>query len=142
MRRLIRYVVLPCSALLAISNCQPEKTNPMGTYGYDKVFFKNQQIDFVELKEEDGQGKVLVVPAYQGRVMTSTADGNGGTSFGWINHSFIEGRSVSGSGLRVDHSPYTSGKEKNRCLRTGWFPLSLIQNHSTWSSMIQDMQNL
>ena len=30
------------------------------------------------------------MPAYQGRVMTSTAGGDDGMSFGWINHSFIE----------------------------------------------------
>jgi hypothetical protein len=34
--------------------------------------------------------KLLVVPGYQGRVMTSTAGGDNGSSYGWINHSFIE----------------------------------------------------
>jgi hypothetical protein len=61
----------------------------MGTYGYDKNFFKDQNIDFLELEGSDGSARVLIVPSYQGRVMTSTAGGEEGTSFGWINHSFI-----------------------------------------------------
>ena len=62
----------------------------MGTYGYDKKFFQDQNIDFIELSSDDALAKLLVVPAYQGRVMTSTAGGDNGASFGWINHSFIE----------------------------------------------------
>jgi hypothetical protein len=62
----------------------------MGTYGYDKTFFENQNIDFVELRENNDLARLLVVPAYQGRVMTSSAAGDDGMSFGWINHSFIE----------------------------------------------------
>lgn len=62
----------------------------MGTYGYDKLFFKTNKIDFIELKSEDETGKLLIVPAYQGRVMTSTASGDNGKSFGWINYRFIE----------------------------------------------------
>lgn len=38
---------------------------------------------------EDGDRKVLLAEAYQGRVMTSTAAGLAGTSYGWINHDLI-----------------------------------------------------
>lgn len=38
---------------------------------------------------EDGDRKVLLAEAYQGRVMTSTAAGMEGTSYGWINHDLI-----------------------------------------------------
>lgn len=38
---------------------------------------------------EDGDRKVLLAEAYQGRVMTSTAAGMKGTSYGWINHEVI-----------------------------------------------------
>src|ERR1700733_10638287 len=34
-------------------------------------------------------GKVLLSAQYQGRVMTSTASGDSGTSFGWINYDLI-----------------------------------------------------
>lgn len=62
----------------------------MGSYGYDKAFFKKNNIEFLELKSSDNLSKLLVVPAYQGRVMTSTAGGDDGKSYGWINYSFIE----------------------------------------------------
>lgn len=37
----------------------------------------------------DGDMRVAVVPAWQGRVMTSTAGGNQGASYGWINKPLI-----------------------------------------------------
>ena len=36
-----------------------------------------------------GQAEVAVVPAYQARVMTSTAGGGGGDSYGWLNRTLI-----------------------------------------------------
>ena len=61
----------------------------MGTYGYDKEFFAEQGIRTVELTSADGQSRVLTVPAWQGRVMTSATGGAEGRSYGWINHGFI-----------------------------------------------------
>ena len=86
----IRYLIIMPAMMVIHSNCQTEHPDPMGTFGYDKAFLKNQQIDFIELKEDDGPARLLIVPAWQGRVMTSSAGGDRGTSFGWINHSFIE----------------------------------------------------
>ena len=40
----------------------------------------------------DGNARVAVVPAWQGRVMTSTAGGPGGTSYGWLNDALISQR--------------------------------------------------
>lgn len=62
----------------------------MGTYAYDLKLLKDKGIETVELTSEDGRSRVLAVPAWQGRVMTSTARGEGGESFGWINHKFIK----------------------------------------------------
>lgn len=39
---------------------------------------------------QHGDAAVAVAPDYQGRVMTSTFDRNGGPSFGWINRPVIE----------------------------------------------------
>ena len=36
-----------------------------------------------------GKAKVALVPAWQGRVMTSTMGGDTGPSFGWINRELI-----------------------------------------------------
>lgn len=60
------------------------------TYGDDVAFFKAQKIGFVELSNtEEKDSRVLVIPNYQGRVMTSTAGGEQGDSFGWINQKLI-----------------------------------------------------
>lgn len=78
----------------------------MATYGYDADFFAKNGIETVELKSPDGKSKILIVPAYQGRVMTSTADGDNGDSYGWINHAFIE------SGEQNDQFNPTGGEER------------------------------
>lgn len=58
-----------------------------GTFLYDLNFLKKYHKDLVVLG--DGDAKLIVVPQYQGRVMTSTAEGDQGLSFGWINHDLI-----------------------------------------------------
>lgn len=55
------------------------------TFGQDVEFLK-QHVDAIVLKDASGNAQVAVVPAYQGRVMTSSATGADGTSFGWINY--------------------------------------------------------
>ena len=76
------------AVLLCCAACN-KKTYEMGTYGYDLEYFASKNVDVVELKSPDGQAKVLVVPAYQGRVMTSTTGGDKGLSYGWINYKAI-----------------------------------------------------
>jgi hypothetical protein len=66
-----------------------------GTYGFDVAFLKKNKVETVELKDEVSKACVLIAPGYQGRVMTSTANGNEGMSFGWINHELIESGKVS-----------------------------------------------
>jgi hypothetical protein len=61
-----------------------------GTYGYDFAFFANHKINTIELKDTTSSARVLIVPNYQGRVMTSSAGGNNDLSFGWINYKLIE----------------------------------------------------
>lgn len=67
----------------------------MGSYGYDKVFLEKHAVEFIELKGDDDMARLMIVPAYQGRVMTSTAGGDDGKSFGWINYKFIESGEIS-----------------------------------------------
>jgi hypothetical protein len=59
------------------------------TYGSDVEFLKKHTSNVVELQNEDGNSKVLLSADYQGRVMTSTATGDSGTSYGWINYALI-----------------------------------------------------
>lgn len=62
----------------------------MGTYGYDLSFFKENGIEPLELTGEKGMSRIMIIPQYQGRVMTSTAEGLEGPGFGWINYDFIK----------------------------------------------------
>jgi hypothetical protein len=66
-----------------------------GTYGSDAGFFKKQNISFIELKDSATGAYVLIVPGYQGRVMTSTSGGYDGKSYGWINYKHIEAGNLS-----------------------------------------------
>lgn len=54
----------------------------------DDVNFLSKHVKTVVLKDPTGRAEVAVVPAYQGRVMTST-DGVSGLSYGWLNRELI-----------------------------------------------------
>ena len=61
----------------------------MNTYAHDREFLKAHTKDLIELEGSDHTAKVLLSADYQGRVMTSTAAGDSGASFGWINYKLI-----------------------------------------------------
>jgi hypothetical protein len=83
------YLGVTC-LFLALSGCKQSK-EPLskGSYGYDKEFISNHNTKIIELSDENGQAKVLLSADYQGRVMTSTASGDQGTSYGWLNYDLI-----------------------------------------------------
>jgi hypothetical protein len=62
-------------------------------FGSDVDFLRGHA-DVVVLSDGSGQAQVAVVPAWQGRVMTSTACGSAGTSFGWVNRELIASHQV------------------------------------------------
>jgi len=59
-----------------------------GSFGDDVAFLK-QHADLIVLSDKQGLAKVALSAAWQGRVMTSTAGGDAGLSFGWINRELI-----------------------------------------------------
>lgn len=63
-----------------------------GSYGYDAAFLKQHLSGIIELQDETGNSKLLLSPDYQGRIMTSTATGDSGTSFGWINYNLLSSK--------------------------------------------------
>lgn len=67
------------------SSChEPGATAPSpGTFGYDLHFLRQYDSPVVL---QSGAAKVIVSPKYQGKVFTSTASGDEGTSFGWVNY--------------------------------------------------------
>src|SRR5512138_542302 len=76
-----------------------------GTFGDDVAFLK-QHTDLTVLSDKQGQAKVAVNAAYQGRVMTSTTGGDSGLSFGWINRELI------GSGKFLQHMNGFGGEDR------------------------------
>jgi hypothetical protein len=58
-----------------------------GSYAYDVAFLKKYTKKSLEL--QNGGAKILLSADYQGRVMTSTAVGDTGVSFGWLNYNLI-----------------------------------------------------
>ena len=77
-----------------------------GTFGYDAAFLLRHHPDALTLRDADGMAGIIVLPAYQGRVMTSTAEGDMGASFGWINHELIA------SGRFTPHMSAFGGEER------------------------------
>jgi hypothetical protein len=58
-----------------------------GSYGYDAAFVKKYARHVLELEENNA--KVLLCADYQGRVFTSSASGDSGTSYGWLNYDLL-----------------------------------------------------
>ncbi|MCX7872150.1 MAG: hypothetical protein N2487_02560 [Verrucomicrobiae bacterium] len=61
------------------------------TFGSDIDFLK-KYVQVITLSDSEGKSKVAVVPAWQGRIMTSTAKGDKGLSYGWVNRELIASR--------------------------------------------------
>jgi hypothetical protein len=57
------------------------------SYAEDVAFLK-KHVEVIELGSGEGSG-LVIVPEYQGRVMTSTFDVKAGTSIGFINHDVV-----------------------------------------------------
>jgi hypothetical protein len=55
-----------------------------GEFGYDLQFLKKQDSTLIVLLS--GNSRVIISPKYQAKVFTSTASGEKGLSFGWINY--------------------------------------------------------
>lgn len=86
---------------IILSHCK--STAP--TFGDDLAFLKKYTKAFV-LSDESGKKQVALVPEYQGRVMTSTADGESGISFGWVNRDLIA------SGEKQPHINVYGGEDR------------------------------
>jgi hypothetical protein len=78
-------------------------TDSSKLYGFNKAFLK-KYTNVVELKK--GNSSVIVTPSWQGRVMTSSSEGDSGYSFGWINNELIA------SGKLLPHINAFGGEER------------------------------
>ena len=63
-----------------------------GTFGFDLEFLKKSEPGILVLEDLSGDSKIIISPDLQGRVMTSTAGGDQGISFGWLNYDLLATR--------------------------------------------------
>lgn len=76
-----------------------------GTFGYDEQFMRSHKQPII-LSGKNDSAKVMIIPGWQARVMTSSASGNNGFSYGWINYKLIE------SGKPAEHINAFGGEER------------------------------
>ena len=82
-----------------------ESTMDDNSFEEDLEFLK-QHIEVVLLSDEQGSSMAAIVPGWQARIMTSTCDGMGGSSFGWINYDLIQ------SGETLPHINAYGGEDR------------------------------
>jgi len=100
------FFMLLLAGLGATAGCEQEEQQMAGkTFGDDLAFLK-EHTEVVVVSDSTGKGQVVVLPAMQGRVMTSTADGARGLSFGWINYELIA------SGKIAEHINVFGGEDR------------------------------
>jgi len=73
---------------LMTQNVLTQEKTAAPTFGDDLAFLK-KHVDVIVLSDKTGAQQVAVIPAYQARIMTSTAAGASGLSFGWVNRELI-----------------------------------------------------
>ena len=78
-------LVLSCNANKKDNTTMNTNDTIPGTYGYDLAFMKKYR-ETVVLSDSQGKAQLVIIPGWQARVMTSTANGLQGFSYGWINY--------------------------------------------------------
>ena len=76
------------------------------SFGEDVEFLQKHLPDAIVLGAKDSDAQIIVAPSLQGRVMTSTASGRDGASFGWLNYDLIA------SGKSSPHMTAYGGEER------------------------------
>jgi hypothetical protein len=88
---LLTILIIACND--SSKKAEDQGAAPKGFINSDETFRHDHNLlkehkDIVVL-EKDSM-KVLIVPGYQARVMTSASEGMDGLSYGWINHALID----------------------------------------------------
>ena len=91
MRCLLSFPILTLSFILLflLISCSRPSVPVQGTLFKDDLDFLKKHTQVITMEARNGQAIVAVNPDIQGRVMTSTAAGPEGLSFGWINRELI-----------------------------------------------------
>jgi hypothetical protein len=100
-----RTMVLGLVALVGAGCTRAGAQTEKLTFGGD-IAFLQKHTEVVVLTDRAGQGQVAVLPKMQGRVMTSTATGAEGLSFGWINRELVA------AGKPIQHMNAYGGEDR------------------------------
>ena len=101
-----RKLLIALIGAVISSGCTGEQTKmAKKSFGEDLAFIE-RYTDVVVLSDASGQSQVAVAPKLQGRVLTSTAQGMTGLSFGWINRELIS------SGKIAEHINVYGGEDR------------------------------
>ncbi len=103
----MRYAIGAAVLIVALAaGCAKPPKAPEGVLFKDDLAFLQAHTRPVVLSATDGRAQVVVSPDLQGRVMTSTAAGPDGLSFGWIN------RELLASGANDPHMNAFGGEDR------------------------------
>jgi hypothetical protein len=95
----------PAPEKAAAGSTGPGAPASAGSFGDDLAFLR-AHTSVVVLSSADGAARIIVAPGYQGRVMTSTAAGLDGSSYGYIHRPVIE------QGTRQPHMTVLGGEDR------------------------------
>jgi hypothetical protein len=84
----MKMKLLTLSSTIVLMTSVTTLPAPAGSFADDADFLR-KHTDLIVLSDKAGRAKVAIAPAWQGRVMTSTAGGDGGLSCGFINRELI-----------------------------------------------------
>jgi len=90
-----KFVIIFFLTFFIFSGCQKDREPDLSIQEDKTMTFKDdfdflsEYSDAVVLSDSSGKAKIAVSASMQGRVLTSTADGDNGLSFGWINRKLI-----------------------------------------------------
>lgn len=89
-KAVFKFAILATAIFMTSISCGHENVSQFdkGSFGYDLQFLEKFGNPIV-LNNFDSTCNIIVSPEYQGRVMTSTAKGMEGMSYGWVNHKLI-----------------------------------------------------
>ena len=116
----VRSTIILCFILLTLSctskkksqmekennSKELQKTTKKTTSYADDVAFMENYIDLIQLKDPSNNSKVAISAALQGRIMTSSAFGENGRSYGWINRELFKSKDI------LEHINVFGGEER------------------------------
>jgi hypothetical protein len=92
--------------ILAAAGCRPAADKETKVTFQDDLEFLKKHKPVTVLADDTGRMQAALVADWQGRVVTSTAEGGEGLSFGWINRELIA------SGERREHINVFGGEDR------------------------------